>query len=990
MKFHKFPRCSHSHFSRVKMLLTISIFAGFANSTWGDSSGLTRERWQNVSGNETIAIPFHLKPDSSDLVKALSFNNVDQRNFGQRISGYLMPTATGLHTFWVAGDDQAELWLSSALNPADRQLIAWVNSRTGADMFDVYPTQKSSAIQLTKGKKYFIELIGKQGGGVSHLSVVWKAPGQNRAPIPVSSLSPAPAPTVLSDSEDPDGDGLPSDWERAHGLDPLSATGIHGALGDPDGDAATNFQEFKQGTNPRIPERHPGHLTYEIWNNVPGLTVDEVRYSGIFAQKPAVKILTSKADARVNYGDRYLSRMRGYLIPEISGVHYFWLSGDNYVELWMSDTESKFHKRQVAKVHAFTPRYNWDSQFTQKSPGIWLEKGKRYYLEILHKEDVGGDHFALAWQPPGGARSMVPSSRFASFIPQADDLDDDDLLDSWERANGLSATDNGSKDAVNGGFGDLDQDQLSNLEEFLLDSNASVSDSDGDGLEDRLEAEVLGTSVNSKDALSFVNAISLQGAQVTSKGGTWNVDEGKIYNASPDKRNIYNDAFRGWVEYTFTLPSDGFHLIELGMGPRMGGELNDLYEVVFTFNGGISLRGARKIAPGTTGKVQVLSPWLKKGPNTLRVFVDNALTYRRVNLISVDVLRAVGSSWISTRLAQRNGIDKSAWYSRTSPACVEGRAEHFAAMGASGLDLQPAPDKRWFANVALQPGVDQSHTLSFENGKYRKTTKVKWIESNLFSMKQLWIRKGDSLLLAGWKDARDVSDEITIKVEGRTLKGDGKSHFVHRFAKPGAHSVEVTLNKKGTLHKNTVTIDVLEVPELGSPVLVQDIARKWVTPSLPGACRFQWSKDVESIQLSKSSSGSYTFSLKSSTLDDSYALVRVGGGAVISSIPLRKLRIRDEDESSIQVVGLPDPQTYLVETPAIFNGRYPDIEMSYEIFIGGVVFEDGTVKHRFKPADSMDAWNTCRIRMLKARDSKGSICNRASIWQDGIRIAYFH
>ncbi len=50
---------------------------------------------------------------------------------------------------------------------------------------------------------------------------------------------------------DTDDDGLPDGWEVANHLDPLSATGLNGAEGDPDQDRATNLQEFLAQTNPR-------------------------------------------------------------------------------------------------------------------------------------------------------------------------------------------------------------------------------------------------------------------------------------------------------------------------------------------------------------------------------------------------------------------------------------------------------------------------------------------------------------------------------------------------------------------------------------------------------------------------------------------------------------------------------------------------------------------------------------------------------------------
>lgn len=50
---------------------------------------------------------------------------------------------------------------------------------------------------------------------------------------------------------DSDGDGLPSSWEAALGLDPTSATATNGANGDPDGDGRTNATELLDGTHPR-------------------------------------------------------------------------------------------------------------------------------------------------------------------------------------------------------------------------------------------------------------------------------------------------------------------------------------------------------------------------------------------------------------------------------------------------------------------------------------------------------------------------------------------------------------------------------------------------------------------------------------------------------------------------------------------------------------------------------------------------------------------
>ncbi len=49
---------------------------------------------------------------------------------------------------------------------------------------------------------------------------------------------------------DTDGDGLPDDWERDHGLDPGDSAGLNGPDGDPDADGASNQEEYRAGTDP--------------------------------------------------------------------------------------------------------------------------------------------------------------------------------------------------------------------------------------------------------------------------------------------------------------------------------------------------------------------------------------------------------------------------------------------------------------------------------------------------------------------------------------------------------------------------------------------------------------------------------------------------------------------------------------------------------------------------------------------------------------------
>jgi hypothetical protein len=99
--------------------------------------------------------------------------------YGSRIRGYVIPPTTGYYTFWIAGDDNAELWLSTNANgnPSNTVKIAYVPGRTNHNQWNAYPQQESAAIYLTAGSKYYIETRHKEGSGSDNLSVAWQPPG---------------------------------------------------------------------------------------------------------------------------------------------------------------------------------------------------------------------------------------------------------------------------------------------------------------------------------------------------------------------------------------------------------------------------------------------------------------------------------------------------------------------------------------------------------------------------------------------------------------------------------------------------------------------------------------------------------------------------------------------------------------------------------------------------------------------------------------------
>ena len=93
---------------------------------------------------------------------------------------------------------------------------------------------------------------GASGSGWSLSRLASASFGDDPANWQAAPPSPG-RPNPVSANADADADGLPDEWEIAHGLDPTDSDFINGGAGDADGDRATNWEEYVAGTSPTNP-----------------------------------------------------------------------------------------------------------------------------------------------------------------------------------------------------------------------------------------------------------------------------------------------------------------------------------------------------------------------------------------------------------------------------------------------------------------------------------------------------------------------------------------------------------------------------------------------------------------------------------------------------------------------------------------------------------------------------------------------------------------
>lgn len=113
-------------------------------------------------------------------------------------------------------------------------------------------------------------------------------------------------------------------------------------------------------------------------------------------------------------------RVTGWLVPTETANYRFFACGDDKVELYLSGDEYREHKSLIAANSDVTGERSWSDGRTGKSDYIHLEAGKRYFIELLQKEDRGASHFAVSWQKEGdpmptNGQDEIPGTYFESL-----------------------------------------------------------------------------------------------------------------------------------------------------------------------------------------------------------------------------------------------------------------------------------------------------------------------------------------------------------------------------------------------------------------------------------------------------------------------------------------------------------------------------------------------------------------------------------------------
>jgi hypothetical protein len=341
-----------------------------------------------------------------------------------RWTGQVEPLYSETYVFETRTDDGVKLWVN------DQLLIdEWQNQGT---------TSWTNYISLQSGVRYNIRMEYFNGGGNARASLYWYSPSQPRQIIPSSQLYPSSDGAVPGAVTSPlsalafvgnpftytiTGANTPLSFDATNlpmGLSVNSTNGVISGIPGLAGDfPVTLIVNNSIGTSTAVLDLQVidtgSSVSREVWLNVLGNSVTNIPVN----LPPSVTNTLGNLDGIPNFGDNYGERIRGFLTAPVTGNYYFWISGNNAAELWISNDEEpagKIRRAFVANPRVTTP-YQWNQQPSQRSAWLSLQAGQRYYIEILHKAGKGvNDHWSVGWlQDPTGTNT-VPGGVVPGYV----------------------------------------------------------------------------------------------------------------------------------------------------------------------------------------------------------------------------------------------------------------------------------------------------------------------------------------------------------------------------------------------------------------------------------------------------------------------------------------------------------------------------------------------------------------------------------------------
>jgi hypothetical protein len=760
------------------------------------------------------------------------------------------------------------------------------------------------------------------------------------------------------------------------------------AFQDGDADGLSNFAETLHLTDPASRSTLRGRLPLETWAPLTHYSTRSlVADSGFYGAPTSTTTLFDSTTGQ-QPGTYYATRARGYLLAPTTGNYRFWISGRNGVELYLSTDHTKYRKRRIAEINPelgnahgipFGDTNLWDQTSAQMSEPIPLVKGQLYYFETLQAVGHGGNaQMSLAWAPPGEGRLRIPGASLRSYTTELADADDDDLPDSWESQYGLDVLDNGRIDlAKQGERGDFDSDGLSNREEYLLNTNPADADTDGDGSSDYDEVRQYATSPTLSNSIinTLVDSPLLTNYDAANTSGSWQTFDGGLLGSS----------FRGRIQWTFTVPADGWWVVDLA--GRLRGTLRSIEDLplgIMVDSKSLAEQNLRFVN-GQAASLKVLTPFLQAGTHTFSVDIRNDIGRRTFQIQSLQVFGLGGfdgngngrPDWVDNVLSQANQLLPVATESAVSPLFIEGSIRHLGGATVAGSSTNVTVqrglgDLHWFANVPLATEGSTSVSVSLENQS--QSLGVAWTRWNAMTGQNLTIRVGDSVKIAGWLTTT-TNGTVQISIAGQTETLSENGYIVKTFNAPGTFPVTVT-HSSGSQTTSSITV---MAADFGTPVSFFEDTVTWRSfPNVPASLKISAETSL-AVNATLVDGTGQKAQLRPFRSGDHVLAARIPNGSIVALGKVTTMGISDalRNDATLYVGSTADGYR-VIRTPLVITNLPVGGRAVLTIFRAGVTFLDGLTVKTLTADDFIDGVAYVDFRFPP--DQTGGYCHYIDIY----------
>ena len=582
--------------------------------------------------------------------------------------------------------------------------------------------------------------------------------------------------------------------------------------------------------------------------------------------------------------------------------------------------------------------------------------------------------------------------------PTKADTDGDGMPDGWEVAHGLNPLD--PTDAAL----DHDYDGLSNLQEYQLGLDPTKADTDGDGIPDGLEVDYLHSDPLTANPGLVTEVMKVNGARGTNFLGRWAVD----------RKDLYGLDRRGSVDFVLSTASNNKFLLQIeGTQDNPRSPLSAL-ELMVSLDGENLGHQPLYATSGTNAVVEYVTPFLRKGKHTVRVFWDDAASFSSLRIKEVRLERIGGqdrkgngiTDWVEAMLAAESGLDTNAVLtSYVSPLCLEGRDPYLSMMLLKVQQngrfmpwpVQQNAGKRWYANVPLQTNSGTGVWISYQNGGVVERHALAWQPLNVLtsSLPVLRLRRDDSLRLTAQPSGGShgnvlvtVSNAIQGVIQYATTT---QNPAPFQFTNGGDYTVTATYtpHNRGTPVTGRMTVKAVEYHFPEHPACYAGQARDWALTNVPA--EVVWESDPR-LKLGTPTNSAPDFQGLSLLIDQNEPrtlVSRLGtNGPILASIRADGLRLFATPDTYNTVIERYSDHSRLVETMEVLSPVLTNVTVQIGIIVGGVTFDDGTTYKELKPSD-FDALGQHKLRFLMPAGVATENCHGLTVMQGAAKVGAY-